>query len=138
MQFKVHGAVSYDGFHGRHFSMLPDEALEALAIIFEASEAIGFVPRSARRIVVALIPKPKGGLRPISIFTSFFRLWSRCRSEYRRQWCSEHDRAYFANATGNGVEDTVWRQALQNERAAEGERPRRCCGTLRRSMRPSV
>ena len=64
--FKKHGAVAYDGFHMRHFSVLSDKALMVLAIILEVSEGLGLMPRQLRRILYFFVRMARGGLPPHS------------------------------------------------------------------------
>eukprot|EP00972_Heterocapsa_arctica_P066002 9738258-Heterocapsa_arctica.AAC.1 len=59
--------------------MLDDEALEVLCDIFEVIEACGTLPSQVQALLFVLLPKPKGGMRPIALFRSLFRLWSRVR-----------------------------------------------------------
>lgn len=59
--FKERTAVSADGWHMKHFSLLSDEALAALALLLAAMEALGVLPRQLRYIVVVLLAKPAGG-----------------------------------------------------------------------------
>ena len=75
--FKAHTAVGIDGIRPRHLDLLPDEAINALATLYNLSEAIG-VPLVQGADIVFL-PKPTGGERPIGILPSLYRLWCRCR-----------------------------------------------------------
>ncbi len=61
-------AQTYDGFHPRHLSLLSDEALEALADIYEAAEALGSWPNQLSLITMPALSKPDGGYRLIGIF----------------------------------------------------------------------
>ncbi len=59
--FKERTSITFDGFHPRHLGDLSDDALCALAYIFQATEVCGRWPRQLRLVATALLPKPKGG-----------------------------------------------------------------------------
>eukprot|EP00959_Pyramimonas_sp_CCMP1952_P249771 5221641-Pyramimonas_sp.AAC.1 len=61
-------AVSVDGFHMRRFRLLCNESLEALSYIFGIIEMMSTLPIQIRLVMLAMLPKPMGGLRPIGIF----------------------------------------------------------------------
>eukprot|EP00973_Karenia_brevis_P040962 5667464-Karenia_brevis.AAC.1 len=54
-----------DGWHPRHFGLLSDEALQALAEIMMFMERSGKHPTKQQSLLVNLISKPAGGARPI-------------------------------------------------------------------------
>ncbi len=60
-------AQTYDGFHPRLLAALSDDALEVLATLLQAVEVAGRWPRQISLVVAALLPKPKGGFRPVGI-----------------------------------------------------------------------
>ena len=66
--------VSMDGFHPRQFAMLSQGGLTALALLFRAMERIGRLPDQLVYILFVRIPKPAGGVRPIALFSSLYRL----------------------------------------------------------------
>jgi hypothetical protein len=107
---------TYDGFHPRHFDGLSDEALSALGVLLDTCEDIGEWPEGINAVVTVLIPKAKGGLRPIGLFSGIYRLWARARRPEAADWDRSHDRAYFSAREGNGALDTVWDQAFRAER----------------------
>eukprot|EP00959_Pyramimonas_sp_CCMP1952_P313899 6571140-Pyramimonas_sp.AAC.1 len=63
-------AVAYDGFNCRHYQYLCDDALDALAMLFEVMEAFGELPGQISAVLLALLSKPTGGCRPIGLFCS--------------------------------------------------------------------
>ena len=113
--FKKGTATSHDGFHPRHFGLLDDEALRVLAAVLELCECLGTMPTNMRQNTVALLPKPKGGFRPIGIYTSLERVWARARSPLIRKWEAKNRRKYLACAKGSGAADAVWAQAVTAE-----------------------
>ena len=120
--FRRRSAKAYDGFHPRHYAMLEDAGLWALACLYRATERLGRCPRQLLHITVFLGEKPKGGYRALALFTSFYRIWSKARKEIGAKWEAMNARPYFANAKGSSPTDVVWRQAMRNEKAAnDGE-----------------
>ena len=115
LAFNIRSAQSTDGFHMRHYALLDDEGLSALAIILEAIESIGWLPPQLRLVLVLLIEKATGGLRPIGIFVSLYRLWGKARRPICDKWEAGNDRIYFAAGKGRSASDAVWRQAVKAE-----------------------
>ncbi len=113
--FKRRTAQTFDGFHPRHFSELADESLAVLAIILQAVEVSGQWPRQLRLVVTALLPKPKGGCRPIGILPAPYRLWAKARRPWADKWEAAHARGYLSSAKGNGPIDTLWRLGARQE-----------------------
>ncbi len=113
--FKVRTAVAQDGLHMRHYALMSDGALTALAAILEACELLGTMPRQCRLVTAPLLEKPKGGFRPICIYASLYRIWAKARQPVAAEWEERHQRAYLSAAAGNGPADTVWRQAVRQE-----------------------
>ena len=68
--FTHSSSSTYDGIHPRHFVLLSEEALEVLASISNTCERLGEWPGSVRAVTVALIPKARGGTRPICLFSA--------------------------------------------------------------------
>ncbi len=118
--FKRRTAVAYDGLHCRHYSLLGDEALSALATVLEACELLGDLPRQCGLVVTPLLEKPKGGYRPVAIYPSLYRIWTKARRAVAEEWESTHRREYFSASGGNGPLDTTWRQAVRQEAAVSG------------------
>ena len=69
--------------------------------------------------MVALVPKSRGGHRPIGIFTAIQRLWAKARMPLVEAWEAQHVRPYIACAKGSGSMDVVWRQAVRAEAGVE-------------------
>ncbi len=119
--FKTQTATTYDGFHPRHFACLSDDALQALGTILQTVELTGRWPRQLECVVTALLPKPKGGHRPIGLLPAVYRVWTKARRELTDRWEVEHARQYLSSAKGNGPLDTMWRMGARQEAGiAEG------------------
>ena len=113
--FKKKTSITHDGMHPRHFSLLSDEALEALAIIFETMECLGTMSTELRQNLVVLLAKAAGGFRPIGIYTSFERLWTRIRNEEVREWQEKNKKDFLSCSKGSGAADAVWAQSVRAE-----------------------
>ena len=118
--FSPSTSATYDGIHPRQLDCLSDEALDTLAVFLNLVEDLGAWPPGIAAVISTLIPKPKGGTRPIGMFPGIYRCWARARGSYASNWEREHDRAYFAAKGGNSALDTVWDQAFRSERAVTG------------------
>ena len=74
--FKKHTCTP-DGAHPRHFGMLCDSALRALALVFWLVDLAGGFPEVVAGVTVGLFAKPTAGFRPIGFFRALYRLWSK-------------------------------------------------------------
>ncbi len=73
-------------------------------------------------VVAAMIPKAKGGFRPVGILPGVYRLWAKARRDIADRWEADHARGYLSSAKGNGSADTMWRMGLRHEVGnAEGD-----------------
>ncbi len=115
LAFSKRTASTFDGLHPRHFALLSDQALAALATIYEAVELLGAWPKQLDLVIMPLIPKPKGGFRPIGLLAGAYRLWAKARRGEADRWEAQNQRPYFAAAAGSGPLDAVWRQAVRQE-----------------------
>ncbi len=110
-------AQTHHGFHPRHFSLLCDPALEALADLYEAAEALGSWPEQLSLVTMPALQKPGGGYRLIGMFTATYRVWACARRPIADGWEAAHDRPYFAAGSNRSAVDAVWRQSLRAEAA---------------------
>ena len=64
--------------------------------------------------MVVLIPKKDGGLRPIALFRSLYRLYSRARSPAAAAWAATHgEGSLCSNASGRWAGDSTWRHQIR-------------------------
>ena len=63
--FPMNLELGWEGIHPRALLRLSDEILEALLRILQACEGQGRWPRKTGMVLIALLPKPIGGRRPI-------------------------------------------------------------------------
>ncbi len=76
---------------------------------------MGTFPEQCNLVVTPLLEKPRGGYRPIAIYCSVYRLYTKARRNVAAEWEARHRRQYFSAAAGNGPLDTTWRQAVRQE-----------------------
>ena len=108
--------TAIDGWHPRHYSLLDDNALDALASLFVLCEASGRFPTGVSDLQVTLISQDTDGTyakrRGIGLFRSFVRLYGRIRRQEVSCWehghCSE---PFYNNSHGRQVQDITWRSA---------------------------
>ena len=62
--YKASSATSVDVFHMKHFSMLSDEGLGMLAVLYQCMESHGYPPSQAQMIIVPQLEKSQGGTGP--------------------------------------------------------------------------
>jgi hypothetical protein len=58
---------------------LPESARAEFAELLKRLEELGCWPEQMRVTLIKLIPKPKGGKRPIGLLVALVRLWERTR-----------------------------------------------------------
>ncbi len=115
LTFPKKTSQTFDGFHPRQFAFLSDAALDVLSDILQAVEVSGRWPRQLSLVITALLPKPKGGFRPIGILPGAYRVWAKARREWTDKWETDHARQYLSSARGNGALDTMWRISARQE-----------------------
>ena len=116
LSFPVDTAV-VDGASPRHFAYLSDACLKGFCRLLFLIELVGDFPPAARDLLVCLLPKPQGGVRPIGLYRSLKRLWGRCRRRFLRKWevmLARHPA--FGASSGDGV----LRRGLAPGREARG------------------
>ena len=72
----------------RLLAWLSDEQLWALSFIMSWMLILGHVPACLALILIHLIPKPKGGKRPIGLVDGLCRLWEEIRRPIMTTWRS--------------------------------------------------
>ncbi len=105
----------YDGFHPRQLGDLSEEALAVLATIYQVVEVSGQWPRQISLVSTPMLPKPKGGFRPIGLLSGADRCWAKARRDLTDVWEAAHQRAFLSAAKGNGSLETMWRMAARQE-----------------------
>eukprot|EP00959_Pyramimonas_sp_CCMP1952_P157277 3288947-Pyramimonas_sp.AAC.1 len=77
----------------------------------------GSLPFQLRAVIVAMLPKPSSGFRPIGVFPSLCRLWGKCRRGFAVQWGTANQRVFWAAGQYKSARDVVWRQTARSERS---------------------
>lgn len=99
--YKANTAIGSDWLHPRHFALLSDASLEAFLVMARVLLILGRLPELLQLLLVALIPKPTGGDRPIGIFPTCIRIISKLlRRSYGVKWLEKHNRDYMYGAKG--------------------------------------
>ena len=83
--FPVDTAVGTDAYHPRVLLRLGPSLLSARLKVLFLCELLGAWPRAITDVLIALLPKPAGGFRPIGIFPTLVRVWFRLRAPYVRE-----------------------------------------------------
>jgi hypothetical protein len=78
--------VGGDQWSAKAWSNLPIEGKAELAGLLRDCEQALKWPRSVLLIIVAMIAKPGGGQRPISLTAALYRLWARIRRPRIAEW----------------------------------------------------
>jgi len=92
--------------------------LMALAMILAAAEALGAWGQAVSLVLIVLLPKPDGGLRPIGLFPTIVRLWMRARTVQARAWEAAHAMPQLFGGAGMGAQRAAWTVAFRAEAAA--------------------
>ena len=128
--YSPHSATSVDGFYMKHFALLGDGGLEALGVMFGIMESMGALPSQVQTIMVIMLGKPKGGFRPIGLFTSFYRLWAKARRPYAEAWEARNWRPTLPVVLGEGHRTLCGDRLLRPRQGWLMEKlPARCFGT---------
>jgi hypothetical protein len=115
--FPAATGLGWDKMHPRALDRLPVAAMRALLRIFIMAELLGAWPIAIGVILIALLPKAEGGLRPIGLLPSLVRLWMRIRLPVAQAWQLSHERPYFYAGPAMGATVAAWRQAARAELA---------------------
>ena len=102
--FPCSTALGTDQYHLRILLRLDPRLLSALLKVLVLCEIIGAWPTVITDVLIALLPKPTGGLRPIGIFPTLIRVWFRLRAPLIRAWERAHERPYFFAGSGKGAD----------------------------------
>ncbi len=124
--FPLGTGLGWDAWHPRALARLPLALLEALVRLLTAAERVGAWPDAIGLVIIALLPKPEGGFRPIGLFPSLVRVWMKLRRPCMQRWEALHPRDYLYAGRGKGAEVAAWEQAARAEvtassRAAYGQ-----------------
>jgi hypothetical protein len=118
MTFPAGTGLGGDNVAPRAFGRLSDSALSALARILMAAEALGAWGQAVSLVLIVLLPKPDGGLRPIGLFPTIIRVWMRARTVCARAWEAANAMPQLFGGAGMGAQRAAWTIAFRAEAAA--------------------
>ena len=117
-------AIGVGWTHPRHLALLSDATIAVLFIVSRVMLMCGVLPAALDWLVIALIPKPKGGERPIGIDPSPLRSMSKfIRSTYGERWAELHDRPYMFGKKGRSAQACLWGKSVMAEFAVYTGQP---------------
>lgn len=90
---------------------------DGLARVLYHCETTGRWPELVDIVVIALLPKPDGGLRPIGLMPSAVRIWTGARKEVTMQWEKLNHHPFLYAGKGMGADVAAWKQAARAELA---------------------
>ena len=113
--FPAGTGLGWERLHPRALLRCSREAIVALLRLFMLAELLGRWPATMGIVIIALLPKPDGGRRPIGLFPALVRLWMRIRLPVAQAWQAAHDRPYFYAGPAKGATVAAWKQAARAE-----------------------
>jgi len=119
--FPAGTGMGWDGLHPRALARLPEAVLHALMCLLLTAESIGHWPAAIGPVLIALLPKTDGGLRPIGLFPTPVRVWMRLRLDVAQEWMRQHERPFFFAGATKGATVATWKQAARAEVAAAAD-----------------
>ena len=78
-KFNRHTGLGGDSFRPQWFSWLSEELLDQYARLLMIIEILGCWPQLVSVLLIAQIPKPDGGRRPIGLLPTLVRVWEKLR-----------------------------------------------------------
>ena len=123
--FPTGTGVGVDTIAPRAFMRLSDSALACLANMLMQFEAVGHWGVHPFVVLIVLLNKSDGGLRPIGLFPSIIRIWMRVRFCILREWERGHASPCLFGGSGMGAQRAALVAAFNAEHAAaSGGAPR--------------
>ena len=104
------------------FRMAPDEALEELGELFQMMDALCLPPEQILCTIIALIPKPDNGERPIGILSFIYRIHARLHRIDIKDWELETRTDWDTAIAGNSALQAALKQMLLDEVAYQNGR----------------
>jgi len=121
---------SPDGWHPRHFGLISEAGRRNMAHVMDMMERQGRMPPQTEVLLMVMLSKPQGGVRPICMFPAIYRVWMKIRRPHCDMWETKWHRPFFTMGEGQEPGDTVWRSAVRKRRLhIENKLQPLCCGT---------
>ena len=115
--FKKETGLGWDRLHPHALLRLPTGLLQWLCRILTNAERLGSWEAAIGLVLVVLIPKGEGGLRPIGLLPTLIRIWSKARRQVARDWEEKEWRGYLYGGKGAGAQVAAWKHAARTEAA---------------------
>ena len=116
--FPAGTGLGMDNVAPRAIIRLSEAAIVALALLFKAMELAGTWAETLNLVLIVLLPKSDGGLRPIGLFPTLVRVWMRSRLLIARAWESAHSLPHVYGSTAMGAYRATWCETFAAEIAA--------------------
>ncbi len=117
--FPAATGVGADNVAPKAVARLSIVGLSALAHLFLLFEMTGSWTEALNLVLIVLLPKMDGGLRPIGLFPTPIRIWSRARVMIARAWESANSLPEIFGGKGMGAQRGAWEAAFIAEFAAK-------------------
>jgi hypothetical protein len=115
--FPAGTGLGCDNISPRALLRLSAGALHALAALFMAFERRGDWCEVFNLVLIVLLPKTDGGLRPIGLFPTVIRIWMRTRMCVARAWEAANSLPSLYGGVGMGAQRAAWQAAFVAELA---------------------
>jgi hypothetical protein len=107
-----------DQWSVKAWASLPAEAkVELLKLLRDCERSLTW-PAQLEHNVIALVPKPTGGERPIALTVSLYRLWGKMRKHLVSQWEDKHHGFWDTAIRGSSPLRAALIRELKNETCA--------------------
>ena len=116
--FPADTGLGADNIAPRALCRLSDRGLSALAHLFAMFERAGRWTAVLNLVLICLLPKTDGGLRPIGLFPTPIRVWMRSRVLLARMWEAQNALPQVFGGKGMGAQRASWEAAFIAEMAA--------------------
>ncbi|CAK0867119.1 unnamed protein product, partial [Prorocentrum cordatum] len=120
--FPVGTGPGADHLAPRALQRLPGAARLRLCHILLAAERLGRWTAACNLVLIVLLPKPDGGLRPIGLFPTLIRIWMRARATVARAWEAAHALPSVFGSAGRGAQRAAWAATFAAEASAASAR----------------
>ena len=134
--FPTSTAESLDGFHVKHFAMLPKAGHIVVALLRMLIERYGGWPQQVKFALAALIPKATKGCRSIGVMPAICRMLANTKSATARAWEKQHAAPHLVWTSGNSCTEAAWWQCVRVEAGVQDKmEAASSCGICRTTMR---
>ncbi len=116
--FPMGTGLGADNIAPRAINRLSEDAILALCALLMAFERAGSWVQVLNLVLIVLLPKAEGGLRPIGLFPTTVRLWMRTRISVARAWETVNALPSIFGGPSMGAQRASWEAAFTAELAA--------------------